>query len=90
MRAPYSQLYLHCIWATWDRMPFLTPDIEQQEFAAMSAKSQELKYEAIAIGGNARTHSPVGPLHPTVAVADLMKEVKGAFSQLVTQCIKIG
>ena len=30
MREPYTQLYLHLVWATWDRMPFLTPELQIQ------------------------------------------------------------
>lgn len=32
MRAPYTQLYLHIIWATWDRLPLITPEIENRIF----------------------------------------------------------
>jgi len=73
MRAPYTQLYLHCIWATWDRMPLLTQDIERQVFAAISAKCQEMKCELVAIGGTQDHVHLLVRLHPTVAVADLMK-----------------
>ncbi len=24
MRAPYTQLYLHLVWAAWDRLPLIT------------------------------------------------------------------
>jgi hypothetical protein len=26
--APFTELYLHCVWATWDRLPLITPEVE--------------------------------------------------------------
>lgn len=51
MRAPFTQLYLHCVWATWDRMPLVVPQIEQAVYGAVLAKSRELNCEPLAIGG---------------------------------------
>ncbi len=51
MRAPYTQLYPHCVWATWDRLPLITPNIEGRLYAAIAAKCLELKCDMIAIGG---------------------------------------
>ena len=27
MREPYTQLYVHLVWSTWDRQPLLTPEL---------------------------------------------------------------
>jgi len=42
MRVPFTQLYLHCLWATWDREPLVTAQIEQPVYAFILAKTQEL------------------------------------------------
>jgi REP element-mobilizing transposase RayT len=84
MRALYTQLYLHCVWATWDRLPLITPPIEQAVYAAILAKCRELKCEPLAIGGMPDHVHVLVRLHTTVAVADLVKEMKGASSHLVT------
>ncbi len=26
MREPFTQLYLHLVWTTWDRLPLITPE----------------------------------------------------------------
>lgn len=51
MRAPFTQLYLHCLWATWDREPLVTAQIEQPVYAFILAKTRELRCAPIAIGG---------------------------------------
>lgn len=33
MRANFTQLYVHCVWATWDRLPLITPDIQKEVYA---------------------------------------------------------
>ena len=90
MRAPYTQLYLHCVWATWDRLPLISPDIEQPLFAAILDKCRQLKCKPIAIGGMPDHVHLLLMLHTTVTVANLVKEVKGSSSHLITQKIKPG
>jgi REP element-mobilizing transposase RayT len=87
MRAPFTQLYLHCVWATWDRQPLLTPQLEQPIYAAILAKCHELKCEPLAIGGTSDHVHLLIRLHTTVAVADLLKEIKGASSHLATHVL---
>ena len=84
MRAPYTRLYLHCVWATWDRLPLIAPFIEARLYPAILAKSRELDCEPIAIGGVADHVHLLVRLPTTLAVADLLKQVKGASSHLVT------
>lgn len=87
MRAPFTQLYLHCVWATWDRLPLITSQIEAQLYSAIQAKCKELKCEPFAIGGIEDHIHLLVRFPTTLAVATLVKEVKGASSHLVTHAI---
>ena len=51
MRRPYTQIYAHLVWATWDRLLLITSEIESRLHAAIAAKCRELDAEALAIGG---------------------------------------
>ncbi len=84
MRAPFTQLYLHCVWATWDRLPLITPLIERAVYAAVLDKCLELKCEGLAIGGMPDHVHLLVRFHTTIAIADLLKEIKGSSSHLVT------
>jgi REP-associated tyrosine transposase len=84
MAAPFTQLYLHVVWATWDRMPLLVPKVERAVYATVLAKCRELGADPVAIGGLADHIHLLVRLPTTLAVADLVKEVKGGSSHLVT------
>jgi putative transposase len=90
MRAPFTQLYLHCVWSTWDRLPLISLDLEQPIYAAILAKCAELKCPVIAIGGMPDHVHLLVRLHTTVTVADLLKETKGASSHLMTHKVRPG
>ena len=90
MRGPYTQLYLHMVWATWDRLPLITGIIEPRLYASIAEKCRELKCVPLAIGGTADHVHLLVRLHTTVAVADLVKGVKGSSSHLVTHEITPG
>ena len=90
MRAPYTQLYVHMVWSTWDRLPLITEVVEPRLYAAIAVKCRELNCEPLAIGGIADHVHLLARLHPTIAVSTLAKEVKGASSHLVTHEIATG
>ncbi len=84
MRAPYTQLYLHAVWATWDRLPLITPDIELRLYGAINEKCRELKSYSLALGGIDDHLHLLVRLPTTLSVADLLKGVKGSSSHLLT------
>jgi len=90
MRGPYTQLYIHCIWATWDRLPLIEATIEHRLYAAIAAKCRAIKCTPIAINGTADHIHLLVELATSVSVATLVKEVKGSSSHLVTHEIKPG
>jgi putative transposase len=90
MREPFTQLYVHLVWATWDRLPFITPELEPRIYAAIAEKCRELKCEPIAIGGIEEHVHLLTRFHTTVPIATLAKEVKGSSSHLVTHIIVPG
>jgi putative transposase len=87
MREPFTQLYLHCVWATWDRLPLITPEIEEALYRAIIAKAHELKCEVITIGGMVDHVHVLTRFPATVAVATFVKEVKGSSSHLITHVV---
>ena len=90
MREPFTQLYLHCVWSTWDRLPLISPDIERRLFGAMVDKCREFKCVPIRLGGTENHVHLLVRLHSTIAIAHLLKEVKGSTSHLMTHEIKSG
>ena len=90
MRAPYTQLYLHCVWATWDRRPLITPALEPAIYAAIHAKCNALQCACLAIGGRPDHLHVLVRLHPTLSVSNLLKEIKGSSSHLMTHTARPG
>ena len=87
MREPYTQLYVHLVWATWDRQQLITPKLEPRIYAAIAEKCRELKCLPIAIGGIVDHVHLLTRFHTTTAIAILAKETKGMSSHLVTHVI---
>jgi putative transposase len=90
MRSPFTQLYLHCVWTTWDRLPLITPLNEQSIYTSILDKCQELKCHVLALGGTSDHIHILVRFPTTITVADLVKEIKGASSHLVTHQITVG
>jgi REP element-mobilizing transposase RayT len=90
MRDSCTRLYVHLVWATWDRLPLVTPAIRVRLVAALEAKCRALRCPPLAIGCVSDHVHVLAELHPTVPVATLVKELKGSSSHLVTSAIAPG
>jgi putative transposase len=86
----YNQLYLHCVWATWDRLPLITPDVEPQLYAALAAKCKGLGCVPLAIGGVSDHVHLLVHFAPTITISRLIGEMKGSSSHAMTHTIAPG
>lgn len=83
-KRPHTELYCHLVWATWDRLLFITTNVETRLFAAIRAKLAELTCSEITIGGMPDHIHLVCRFPPALAVSQLVQQVKGASSHLAT------
>ena len=84
MHRPMCKLYVHLVWATWDRLPLIDGRIEPVIYASIAAKCRELRCTPLAIGGTADHVHVLVQIAPAVSVSRLAQEIKGSSSHLVT------
>ena len=85
MREPFTQLYLHLVWATWDRLPLISSERRDPIYACIQNECSELRCDVLGLGG-IEDHAHLLVRFPTtVSVAQLAKQVKGASSHLIAQ-----
>jgi REP element-mobilizing transposase RayT len=83
-------IYVHLVWATWNRLPLLSEEMSKQVYHAVGAKCRELGAQVVAIGGTEDHVHLLVRLPATLSVADLLKHIKGASSHLVTHRLAPG
>ncbi|MEW6716289.1 MAG: IS200/IS605 family transposase [Chloroflexota bacterium] len=88
--AAHTELYIHIVWGTWDRLPLVNAAIEPRLYAAIAAKCRELTCIPLAIGGITDHVHLLVRLHAPISVSELVKGVKGSSSHLVTHEIAPG
>ena len=78
MAQPYVSLHYHFVWATWDRLPLLTPDVEAVVYASVHARCADLGVVPRALGGvEDHVHLLVGA-PASLAPSDIVGPIKGA------------
>lgn len=70
-----TEVYVHFVWATWDRLPLIAPDLEARIYACIGAKCRALGCELVAIGGTEDHVQVLVRLHSAVSVAVMAKEM---------------
>ena len=84
MSATFGDLYVHLVWSTFGRAPWISERIEKPLYAAIAEKCRELRCPPLTIGGIADHVHLLIALSPAIAIATLVKEVKGSSAHLVT------
>jgi len=77
---PYWQLFYHIIWATKQREPIITPDIEKVVYGLLYRKAVGLEATVFALNGVADHIHMVAAVPPKIAVATFIGQVKGVVS----------
>ncbi|HEY0018609.1 MAG TPA: IS200/IS605 family transposase [Longimicrobium sp.] len=90
MRKPYTQLYVHLVWATWDRLPLLDHALRPRVYRCIQREAFNLGCEVGAIGGIEDHVHVLVRCAPTVAVSNLVKQIKGSSSRLVQRELRPG
>ena len=88
MRRNRLSLLLHLVWATWDRLPLITPDIERRLHRNIESEAQKQGCTVLAINGT-EDHVHLLVIVPTtITIADLLKQVKGVSSHFVNDTLR--
>lgn len=88
MRRNKLALYLHLVWATWDRLPLITPDIERRLYRNIESQVREAKGTVLALNGDSTHVHLVVSLPATITIASLVKQVKGVSSHFVNETLQ--
>jgi putative transposase len=83
-------MYVHLVWATWDRRPLLTPEVEEVVYRCFNAECKRLGVAMLAVGGVADHVHLLVRMPSTVELSKLVKQLKGASSHLVTHEVRPG
>ena len=81
-------LFLHFVWATWDRQPLITSDIERRLFRNMESQAQGMGCIVLAINGMPDHVHMVLSLPTTITIADLVKQIKGVSSHFANETLQ--
>jgi putative transposase len=81
---------LHFVWATKDRLPLVGEDIEREVYRCIRAICADMRCDCLAVGGMEDHVHLLVSLCSTVTLGQLMKEVKGGSSRMVSEDLNPG
>jgi putative transposase len=80
MRRNKLALYLHLVWATWDRLPLIEPEFERRLLRNIESEAQGLGCKVLAINCTENHVHVLLAIPTTISIADLVKKMKGVSS----------
>ncbi len=82
MRRSKAEVYLHLVWTTYQRIPWLTPDLTPPVYGCIAGLAKRNGAEILALGGMPDHVHLVVKLSPKTAISLLAQQIKGASSRL--------
>ncbi len=83
MRRDTLAVYIHLVWATWDREPLITPDIERPLHRVIASEVQKMGCTLLAINSVPDHVHLLVRMPSTITIAQLVKQLKGVSSHFV-------
>jgi len=80
-------VYLHLVWSTWRRQPFITADLQQRVYSSLAHHCAELGADVIAIGGMPDHVHVFVRMPTTISISEFVRRLKGASSHFVTHVL---
>ena len=90
MRRNKLDICLHFVWATWDRLPLITEEIEREVYRCLEQACRAEECEVLAVGGMPDHVHLLLLSHNTVTAATLMNHVKGGSSRFISEKLRPG
>lgn len=81
MRRNKIELYIHLVWATWDRQPLIIPAVERRLLRVIEAEAKGMGCDVLALNGMPDHDHALLSIPTTITIADLVKQLKGVSSQ---------
>ena len=81
----HTRVFYHFIWATWDRTPLLTEEVEARAYALVRGQCDAVNVEIHALGGVEDHVHLLVTLPCTLSISDFVKAVKGVSSRMLNQ-----
>ena len=83
----HIEIYIHFVWATWNREPLILPEWERSLWSAIRNEVVAQECRLLALGGTEDHVHLLAHLRSTVSVADFVQRVKGSSSLWVNEQI---
>ncbi|MDX1933708.1 MAG: IS200/IS605 family transposase [Capsulimonadales bacterium] len=87
MRRSHIVVPVHLVWATYQRMPLIQPEWEDDLYHCIAQDAAKLRCEILALNGMPDHVHLAVMLPATVTIASIMKQVKGNSSNFITEQI---
>jgi putative transposase len=82
------RVYVHYVWATWDRQELITEEVERPLHRCVQAICERCGCPVLAINGMSDHVHVMVKMSNTISMADLMEKVKGGSSRFVSDELK--
>ncbi|HLJ54951.1 MAG TPA: IS200/IS605 family transposase [Chthonomonadaceae bacterium] len=82
------RLYLHLVWATWDRMPLIGQDMERDLYRFITGACLELGCTPLAVNGMPDHVHTLLTFPATLCIADIVERLKGSSSRFVNDKLR--
>lgn len=83
MSHSYSRIWIHAVWSTKFRLPFIFPSVEQRVYPFITEQLREIDCPVRIVNGMPDHIHCLFLLNPRKSIAEVIKKIKGSSSRLI-------
>src|SRR4051812_47911906 len=83
MSDSYVRVFIHYVWTTWQREPFIAPAIEWRLYACLTHECEKLRGKVLAVNGIEDHVHLLVQMSAQIGIAELGQQLKGGSSHFV-------
>ena len=88
MNRSYSEVYVHLIWSTWDRLDLIDQEIEQALYTYICKKSNQNNFQTLTIGGTSDHIHLLVRLNTAISIGEMVRLLKGSSSHYIANVFR--
>jgi REP element-mobilizing transposase RayT len=82
----FWRLYYHLVWATKERLPMITSEMEPELYGYIIGKADALQCITHALGGIENHTHMIASVPPKLSVAEFVQKIKGSSAFHINHC----
>ncbi len=85
----HAEVYLHYVWSTYNRLPYITASIRTELYKCLAQRCIDIQTHLLAVGGVEDHVHILVRMPSTITIAEVAQNLKGVSSYFIANVLEV-